>query len=317
VQGNLSKILQTAYLTHPILTQHAMGFSHPECPERLAAIQDRLIAAGIWDYLLHEPAEKVSLSRLQSIHTPAYIAKLINSVPQAGLTYLDPDTAMNPYTLEAALYAAGAAQKAVDMVMQQRVQNAMCAVRPPGHHAGADYAMGFCFFNNAAIAARHACDQYGLDRVVIVDFDVHHGNGTEDIFCEDPRILMVGCFQHPFFPYSGDIPKGNNMLNVPLPKLSKHTLFRALVNEVWLPAIKDFQPQFIVISAGFDAHKEEEMGGLMFVEADYAWVTHHIMQMAARYAKGRIVSILEGGYNLSALGRSVTEHLRVLAGLSS
>jgi acetoin utilization deacetylase AcuC-like enzyme len=315
VQRNLSKILQTAYLTHPILAQHNVGFSHPECPERLSAIRDRLIAAGIWDHLLHETAEKVSLPLLQSVHTPAYLAKLSKIAPPDGVTYLDVDTAMNPYTLEAAFYAAGAAQKAVDMVMQTQVQNAMCAVRPPGHHAGADYAMGFCFFNNVAIAARHACDRYGIDRVLIVDFDVHHGNGTEDIFCEDPRVLMVGIFQHPFFPYTGDIPKGHNMLNVPLPQFSKGELFRDIVSEVWIPAIEDFRPQLIIISAGFDAHIEDEMASCMLVEADYAWVTKQIMQIATQYAEGRIVSILEGGYNLSALGRSVTEHLRVLAGL--
>ena len=175
--------------------------------------------------------------------------------------------------------------------------------------------MGFCFFNNVAIAVKHACDQYKIERVLIVDFDVHHGNGTEDIFYEDPRVLMVGIFQHPLFPFSGEIPKGRNMLNVPLPKFSESGQFHEIVKEVWVPAIKKFRPQFIVISAGFDGHLEDEMASGMLVDADYAWVTQQIMQIAARYAKGRLVSILEGGYNLCALGRSVTEHLRVLAGL--
>lgn len=315
MQANLSKILQTAYLTHPAYLLHDMGALHPESAARLAALQDRLIAAGIWDCLLHAIPDKVSESLLQKIHSPAYLTRLLQNTPAEGIVRIDADMAMNPFTLEAAYYAAGAAEKAVDMVMQRQVQNAFCAVRPPGHHAGPDYAMGFCFFNNAAIAARHACDTYGIERVLIVDFDVHHGNGTEDIFCADERILMTGFFQHPFFPYCGDIPKGTNMLNVPLPRASTGRAFREMVDEAWLPAIEVFMPQFIVVSAGFDAHREDDMASMGLVEADYAWVTQKIMEIAAKYAKGRIVSVLEGGYDLSALGRSATEHIRVLAGL--
>ena len=305
----------TAYLTHPSCVMHEMGAGHPECPARLAAIQDRLIAAQLWDYLLHVDAPAATHAQLARVHDADYLDRLSTMLPSNGYVHLDPDTAINRFSLLAAYHAAGAGIKAVDLVMAGKASNAFCAVRPPGHHAERNRAMGFCLFNNLAVAAAHAMTEYGLERVAIIDFDVHHGNGSEDIFCDDPRVLMVSFFQHPFFPYCGDVPKGPNMLNIPLPRATTGLQFREMVTEKWLPALDAFAPQFVFISAGFDAHLEDEMSSMGLVEADYAWVTRQIKQVAVQHAQGRIVSLLEGGYDLSALGRSVTAHIKVLSGL--
>jgi acetoin utilization deacetylase AcuC-like enzyme len=204
---------------------------------------------------------------------------------------------------------------ATDAVLDGEVVNAFCAVRPPGHHATRDQAMGFCFFNNVAVAARHALDVRGLERVAIIDFDVHHGNGTEDIIAGDDRVLMASFFQHPLYPYSGAVPKGTNMVNVPIPPYARGPEVREAIEAMWLPRLEEFKPQMIFISAGFDAHREDDLGQLGLVEADYAWITRRMVEVAARHAQGRIVSCLEGGYNLSALARSVAAHLRVLGDL--
>jgi acetoin utilization deacetylase AcuC-like enzyme len=213
------------------------------------------------------------------------------------------------------LRAAGAAVAATDAVLDGEVQTAFCAVRPPGHHATRDQAMGFCFFNNVAIAARHALDVRGLQRVAIVDFDVHHGNGTEDIIAGDERVLMVSFFQHPLYPYSGAVPKGTNMINVPVPPYTRGAQLRELIETMWMPRLEEFSPQMLFISAGFDAHRDDDLGQLGLVEADYEWITRRVKDVADRYAGGRIVSCLEGGYALGALARSVAVHLRVLAEL--
>ncbi|WP_255989347.1 histone deacetylase family protein [Chitinolyticbacter albus] len=291
---------------------HDMGRGHPECPERLAAIQDRLIAAGLWDFLLHVDAPAAHLEQLLRVHDADHIDRLAVVVPARGYAHLDADTAVNPYSLRAAYHAAGAGIAGVDLVMNGRAHNAFCAVRPPGHHAEHDKAMGFCLFNNVAVAVAHAIAEHGLQRVAIVDFDVHHGNGTEDIFCQNEQVLMVGMFQHPFYPYSGDVPRGANMLNTPLPRGTTGLQFRDAVLEHWLPALDAWAPELIVISAGFDAHLEDEMSSMGLIEADYAWVTREIMKVAERHAQGRIVSMLEGGYDLSALGRSVAAHIKEL-----
>jgi acetoin utilization deacetylase AcuC-like enzyme len=228
---------------------------------------------------------------------------------------VDPDTSMNVHTWDAALRAAGAAIAATDAVMAGDLQNAFCAVRPPGHHACRDKAMGFCFFNNVAVAAHYALDRHGLKRVAIIDFDVHHGNGTEDIVSGDARILMASFFQHPFYPYGGAASTASNLLNVPVPAYTKGDAVRELVNAQWLPRLEAFQPELILISAGFDAHREDDLGQMGLVEDDYAWITQQLKGVAERHAKGRIVSCLEGGYNLDALARSVEAHVRVLAGI--
>jgi acetoin utilization deacetylase AcuC-like enzyme len=201
---------------------------------------------------------------------------------------------------------------AVDLVMRDECRTAFCAVRPPGHHAERNRAMGFCIFNSVAIGAAHAMAVHGVERVAVVDFDVHHGNGTEEIFSNDPRVLMVSTFQHPLYPYSGVNDPAPNMVNVPLAAGSGGEEFRAAVSERWLPALEAWRPQLILFSAGFDAHREDPLAGLQFVEADYAWVTRELVAVAERHAKGRIVSMLEGGYALSALGRSAAEHVREL-----
>jgi acetoin utilization deacetylase AcuC-like enzyme len=222
---------------------------------------------------------------------------------------------INAHTWDAALLSAGAAIDATDAVLAGELENAFCAVRPPGHHACRDKAMGFCFFNNVAIAAKYALERHGLKRVAIVDFDVHHGNGTEDIVAGDDRILMVSFFQHPFYPHSGFDSPDDNMVNLPMPAYTKGPAVREKIEQSWIPRLEEFKPQMIFISAGFDAHREDDLGQMGLVEQDYAWITQRIKDVARRHAKGRIVSSLEGGYNLSALGRSVESHIRVLADL--
>jgi acetoin utilization deacetylase AcuC-like enzyme len=231
--------------------------------------------------------------------------------------HLDPDTAMNPHSLRAALRAAGAAVLATDLVMRGEAESAFCSVRPPGHHACRARPMGFCIFNNVAVAARHARHAYGVERTAIIDFDVHHGNGTEDIFQNDPHVLMASTFQHPFYPYSGTEDPAPNMVNVPLAAGAGSRQFREAVVESWIPALDAFKPQLVLFSAGFDAHAEDDMAMLRLSDADYAWVTQQVKAVADRYAGGRMVSMLEGGYALSALGRSVVQHLRVMAGLDA
>jgi acetoin utilization deacetylase AcuC-like enzyme len=302
----------TAFITHPSFLLHEMGAGHPECPERLTAISDRLIAAGLDGYLAHHEAPAATRQQVLRAHREAYLDELDAASPASGLAYLDADTALNPHTLDAAYHAAGALVLATDLVLGGACSNAFCAVRPPGHHAVRSGAMGFCIFNSVAVGVLHALEAHGLARVAVVDFDVHHGNGTEDIFCADDRVEMVSTFQYPLYPYSGVDPRGANMFNVPLPPGSDGVQFRAAVERVWLPALEAFAPQAIYISAGFDAHREDPLAGLAFTEADFAWVTRELMKVAARHAQGRVISTLEGGYALSALGRSVAEHVREL-----
>jgi acetoin utilization deacetylase AcuC-like enzyme len=304
-----------AYITHRDCLLHNMGAHHPECPDRLGAIQDRLIAAGIDIYLSFHEAPQVAMEQLLRVHPQSYIDYIHASSPEQGIHHLDPDTAMSPGTLQAALRAAGAGVLATDLVMRQEVPAAFCAVRPPGHHAERAKSMGFCFFNNIAVAARHAVAAWGLQRVAIIDFDVHHGNGTENIFADDPHTLMLSIFQHPFYPYCGTENPASNMCNVPLPARSRGDAFREVVNEVWLPRLREYAPEMIFISAGFDAHYEDDMGNLGLLEADYAWVTEQLLQVAKTTAQGRVVSMLEGGYTMSSLARSVTAHIKALAEL--
>jgi acetoin utilization deacetylase AcuC-like enzyme len=254
---------------------------------------------------------------LERVHDPKYVDLIFEHAPTEGYVQLDPDTLMNAYSLAAARRAAGAGVLAVEEVMSGRAANAFCAVRPCGHHATRRRPMGFCIFNNIAVAAAVALEKMGLERVAIVDFDVHHGNGTEDIFAAPPwqdRVLMVGLFQHPFYPGSGAKPLGPNMINVPLTAGADGTVARKVAQERWFPALEDFKPQLILISAGFDAHRDDLLGGLGLVEDDYVWMTQQLMALADRHAQGRIVSMLEGGYNLDALGSSVVAHVRALAG---
>lgn len=307
--------MRTAYITHPACLKHDMGADHPESPARLHAIEDQLIASGIMPFLdLHE-APLVEDEMLARVHRPDYIAAIRATAPDAGMVHLDPDTAMNPHTLEAALRAAGAVVLAVDLVMTGRAENAFCNVRPPGHHAGVASSAGFCIFNNVAVGAAHALMHHGLERVAIADFDVHHGNGTEEIFHDNPRVMLCSIFRHPYYPYSGSDSGNDHIINVPLPAGTASEGFRTAVTEQWFPALEYFQPELLLISAGFDAHREDDMGGFGLRDADYVWVTEKLKDIAARHAAGRIVSVLEGGYALQALGRSAVAHIKVLGGL--
>lgn len=293
-----------------------MGAGHPECPQRIRAIEDQLRAQGLDALMQHEDVPMVAQSDLALAHDLIYVLTLDDSLQQLEETgdtrALDPDTWACPGTRSAVWRAAGAAVAATDAVIDGRLENAFCAIRPPGHHAPRGHTMGFCFFNNVGVAARHALDVRGLSRVAIIDFDVHHGNGTEDIFAGDDRVLMLSFFQHPFYPYSGADCTAANMVNVPVPARSGSQAVRDVMDAYWWHRLEHFQPEMIFISAGFDAHREDDLGGLGLVEADYAWITAKLMDIARRHAKGRIVSCLEGGYNLSSLARSVAAHVRTL-----
>lgn len=291
-----------------------MGPQHPECPQRLAAIHDHLLVKGLLDYMCPYDAPLATEQQLARAHSAMYVQELLASAPTEGLRQVDPDTAMCPHTVQAALRAAGAAVQATDLVLAGEAPAAFCCVRPPGHHAERAAAMGFCFFNNVAVGIRHALDVHGLQRVALIDFDVHHGNGSEDIFRGDERVLMCSIFERGLYPFTGDDAVGPNMVNVGLPSRSGSEAFRAAVTERWLPALDAFRPQLVYISAGFDAHREDDMGNLGLVEADYAWVTQQLMAVAGRHCGGRIISCLEGGYVLSPLARSAAAHVKVLIG---
>ncbi len=306
--------MSTAIYSHPDCARHDMGDGHPESPARLQAIADQLIRAQINDLLAHREAPLVSLEALRRNHGEHAIALVRDNLPTDGGTYpVDPDTALNAHSWAAARRAAGAAVAATDAVLDGEIDNAFCAIRPPGHHARPSAPMGFCLFNNIAVAVKHALDARGLERVAIVDFDVHHGNGTEEAFAGEERVLMASFYQHPFYPHTAPRPLTATRVNLPLPARSGGEAVRQVVREHWLPALHLFQPQMIFISAGFDAHREDDLGGMALVEADYAWMTQQLMAVAKLYAGGRIVSCLEGGYNLSALGRSVVAHVKALA----
>jgi acetoin utilization deacetylase AcuC-like enzyme len=305
-----------AVITHPDCLKHEMGTHHPERPQRLDAIEEHIAASDLGAHVQRHQAPLATDEQLSRVHPIEYVRAIRDAAPEHGTVHLDPDTAMNPHTLEAALRAAGAAVLATDLVMKNSVKAAFASVRPPGHHACRARPMGFCIFNNVAIAAKHALEEHGLERVAVIDFDVHHGNGTEDIFEGDPQVLMASIFQHPFYPYSGTDDPASNMFNVPLAAGAGGRELRKAVSDVWLPALHEFRPELVLFSAGFDAHAEDDMAMLRFVDSDYAWVTQQVKAVAERHAKGRIVSVLEGGYSLPALGRSAVEHLRVLADLT-
>lgn len=309
--------MRTAYITHPDCLKHEMTQGHPEEPARLLAIQEQLQSQQLWDFLEHFEPTDASQEALLRVHTQQHIDNLFNNAPQAGqpLFHVDPDTFMNAHSLNAALKAAGAGTMAVDLIMEKKIDNAFCAVRPPGHHAERDKGMGFCLFNNIALAAAHALEEHNLERVAIVDFDVHHGNGTEDIFGDDPRVLVCSTYEHPLYPYSSRPSIPGHLVNCPLKSGSAGPEFRMAVQKEWLPELEAFKPQFIFISAGFDAHWQDDIAQLQFNESDYGWVTRKMRKIADNYSEGRIVSMLEGGYVLDALGRCAEQHIRALMGL--
>jgi len=307
--------MRTAYITHPECLLHEMGAHHPESPQRLHAINDQLIAARLMELLQPREAPRATREQLLRVHTAAYLDDLAAHLPATGHVMLDPDTWMNPHTLDAAHRAAGAAVLGTDLVVGGEMESAFCAVRPPGHHAEPARSMGFCLFNNVAVAAAHALATHGLERIAICDFDVHHGNGTEKIFADDPRVLLCSTFQHPFYPHTALGTAPAHVVHAPLQAGAYGEDLQRAVRTLWLPALERHAPQLILISAGFDGHYEDDMGGLNLLEHDFAWLTREVMAMAKRHAGGRVVSVLEGGYALSALGRSVAAHLRELLAL--
>ena len=305
-----------AYITHPDCARHEMGAHHPECPERLSAINDMLLTKGLLDYMHHYEAPLATVGQLAHAHCTLYINEIINAAPAEGYHRLDPDTEMNPFTVRAALRAAGAVVEATNLVASGEVPTAFCNIRPPGHHAERSAAMGFCFFNNAAVGIRHALTEHGMQRIALIDFDVHHGNGSEDIFQGDERVLMCSIFEDGLYPLCAETRpiSSPNMVNIGLPKRTGGKHFREAVEQHWLPALDAFAPEMIYISAGFDAHREDDMGNLGLLEADYEWVTRQLVAVANKHSKGRIISCLEGGYVLSPLARSVAAHVKVLIG---
>jgi acetoin utilization deacetylase AcuC-like enzyme len=308
--------MTTAYITHLDCMRHEMGPGHPESPARLGSVNEHIRASGMLDALRCLEAPLADRDDIKRVHRFGYVDQIFQNAPTEGLLQLDPDTAMNAFSLSAARRAAGAGLLAVDEVMSGNALNAFCAVRPCGHHATQDRSMGFCIFNNVAIAAAYALDKKGLERVAVIDFDVHHGNGTEDMFSPphwQKRVLMASFFQHPFYPNSGTLNPAPNMINVPLAAGSGGAAARKAVESRWLPALEDFKPQMIFISAGFDAHREDLLGGMALIEEDYTWLTRELMALASRHAAGRIVSMLEGGYHLAALGRSAVAHVKALS----
>lgn len=307
--------MNTALISHTDCVRHEISPGHPECPQRIDAINDQLKKQDAYDFLQHKEAPEATREQLMLAHPEHYISQIHEAAPSKGSVQLDADTAMNPYSLGASLRAAGGGVMAVDMVCNKEVSNAFCLTRPPGHHAEQAQAMGFCFFGNIAIAARHAVKMHGLERVAILDFDVHHGNGTEDIVDGDANILFCSSFQHPFYPGGYRPNVTDQRVNVPLSAGCNSADFRAAISQTWIPALEQFKPQMIFISAGFDAHAEDPLASLSLIDDDFVWVTRQIMEMADRFCDGRIVSMLEGGYALPALGRCATAHVKGLMGV--
>ena len=300
-----------AFISHPACEAHDLGGAHPESPQRLRAINDHLISTGLDIALRHYDAPQATRSQLQRAHDRGYIEELFARSPEQDTVWLDPDTGMMPATLTAALHAAGAVVLATGLVLEDKADQAFCSIRPPGHHAERHRAMGFCLFNNLAVGVAHALAEYGVERVAIVDFDVHHGNGTEDIFHEDERVLFCSTFRHPYYPFSGADTRAAQIVNVPLQEGAGSEQFREAVSARWLPALREFKPQILYVSAGFDAHAADDMGGLNLLESDYYWVMAELKQLLLECSgAARIVSVLEGGYETGALARSVAAHLK-------
>lgn len=304
--------MSVAFYTDSLFRRHENAPGHPECPGRLQAITDAVDDAGLVPRLQWPRAVDADDDQLRRAHTRDYLLFLADQSPVSGSYRLDPDTAMNRHSLAAARRAAGAVTTAVEAVLAGTAGRAFCAVRPPGHHATTDYAMGFCLLNNVAIAARHAIAARGLRRVAIVDFDVHHGNGTEAIIGGDNRIRLYSAYQHPFYPFSDPDEAPDNTVHTPLPAGTDGKRWRAAIERDWWPALDAFAPELILVSAGFDGHADDPLAQWLLAEGDYRWVTDGIVALANDHCGGRVVSTLEGGYDADALGRSVVAHLQGL-----
>ncbi len=301
-----------AYLHHESSALHEMGPGHPECPDRVQRIHDRLLASGLLDWMRVVDVTPATREQLCRAHDPAFVDAIAAHAPVDGYLQIDPDTLMNRHSHAAALHAAGAVVKATELVAGGEVGKAFCNVRPPGHHATRAAAMGFCIFNNVVVGIRHALEVLGIERVALFDFDVHHGNGSEDILAGDDRVLMLSTFQSGLYPGTGDVPLAGNIVSLPLNAYSDGTQMRPAVEAGWVGPFRDFAPQMVFVSAGFDAHVDDEMGQLGWRDDDYSWISRRIVALADETAGGRIVSTLEGGYDLPALARCAERHVREL-----
>ncbi|MGB0844798.1 MAG: histone deacetylase family protein [Alphaproteobacteria bacterium] len=305
--------MTTTIISHPDCQEHTNGPGHPEQPARLPAVIDALMGLD-QDGMVYEQADKGDVDAIKALHDAAYVDHILASAPAEGLNRLDPDTCMSPKSADAALYGVGAACRAVDLVMSGGAQNAFCATRPPGHHAETAKAMGFCLFGNVAIAAKYAEQKYGLTRIAVADFDVHHGNGTQDLLWSEANMLFASSHEMPLYPGTGaasEVGAHNNIINMPLMSGATSAEFQA----AWEPTLKrfdDFKPELVFISAGFDAHMLDPLAGLNLIEKDFAWITNQLCDLADKHASGRLVSVLEGGYNLDALASSAATHVEIL-----
>ncbi len=305
--------METLLVTHPACLEHETPPGHPECVDRLRAVLHALEAEE-FALLMRATAPRATIEALERVHPPIHVETILNGAPQTGFRRVDADTAMSPGSAEAALRAAGAVTFAVDEIMAGRARNAFCAIRPPGHHAEPAQAMGFCLFNNVAVGALHARVAHGLERIAVVDFDVHHGNGTQASFETDPGLFYASTHQWPLYPGTGRAGERGlgNILNRPLPPGADPAEFREAIREEILPALERFAPHFLFISAGFDAHAADPLANMRLTEDDYGWVTAELVAFAGRVCEGRVVSTLEGGYDLAALAASARAHVRAL-----
>ncbi|MGI9386552.1 MAG: histone deacetylase family protein [Methyloligellaceae bacterium] len=305
--------MTTLYLTHAAFLKHDTGPGHPERIERMQTVE-KALSHEDFDALIREEAPEAEVEALEKAHPKAYIDAIRDAAPKEGYVRIDADTVMSPGSWEAALRAVGAGLHAVDQVMTGKVQNAFCGVRPCGHHAETARAMGFCLFSNIAIAGKHARDAHGAERVAVVDFDVHHGNGTQDVFWSDKDLFFASTHQMPLFPGTGAVNETGvgNIFNAPLRSGDGGEKFKQAMSERILTQLEEFEPDIILISAGFDAHRRDPLASLELVEEDFAWATQKIADVAHRRAQGRIVSMLEGGYDLDGLAGSVKAHVRAL-----
>jgi len=307
--------VKTAYITHPDCHDHDTGSAHPESAQRLSAIEDSFIEHRLWDFLKSVDAPEVTREQLLRVHTPRHLENIEAMMPQTGYARLDQDTVISPGSLRAAKRAAGAVIKAVDLLMDGTLDSAFCGVRPPGHHAESDRVLGFCLYNNIAVGAAYAMDVHGLEKIAILDFDVHQGNGTEDIFVGDDRVLYCSIFQHPFFPFTPPPENSERVISIPLDATAKSAQFRMAIFDKWLPALERFKPEMIFVSAGFDAHQDDDMSHVSLTDGDFRWVAEQIVEVARRHASNRVISVLEGGYEIHSLARCVETHIRVLMDL--
>lgn len=305
--------METLLITHPSFHLHEMGAGHPESPERLDAIERQLTGSGLSKRLVIEEARAATDVDLLRVHSASHLSYLAQIAPASGYNEIDADTILNPHTLTAARYAAGAGLTGIDAIMQNRARSVFCMVRPPGHHATRSQAMGFCFYNNVAVAMAYAMEHYGIKRVALVDFDVHHGNGSEDIFAGNDQVLMCGFYQHPFYPGGAQEPPAQNMVNIAVKARSSAEQVRQVVSQHWLPRLREFAPELLFFSAGFDAHDHDEMAHLMLLESDFQWITEQVMASCYPSTQGKVLSMLEGGYDCPSLGRSVEVHIKALS----